>query len=903
MYQGKGYSGIYYLTNCWSWHNGYWPDGVTKGGDGCGIKLGTGESSSDVVRRFIYNCIAYDNMTWGFSQNVGHLKTNIYNCVAYNNRMRGYDFQWYNIADVLRNNISYNNGSADIFQSNQTRDHNSWDSGVTVTNADFLSIDGTELTSPRNADGSLPDINFLHLATGSDLIDAGTDIGTTYSGNAPDLGPFEKQTGTPTAPPVYSSSSIENATPSLLEMNYNLTLANVIPAASAFNVLVNSSSRSVSSVVVSGKKVQLTLAGPVVFGDVVTISYTKPTLNPLQTSYGTEAASISAQAVTNKVNAIIPAYVSSAIANATPAVLEMTYNMNLALIVPAASSYKVLVNSASRSISSVAISGTKVLLTLSTPVVYGNTVTVSYTKPSSNPLQSTAGGQAATISAQKVTNNVNALIVPAYVSSAISNAAPAVLEMTFDMTLASIVPAASAFKVLVNSTARSVSSVAISRTKVLLTLSTPVVYGNTVTVSYTKPSANPLQATAGGQAATMSAQKVTNNVNALIVPAYVSSAIANATPAVLEMTFDMTLANIVPAASAFKVLVSSTSRSVSSVAVSGTKVLLTLSTPVVYGNTVTVSYTKPSANPLQTAAGGQAATLSAQNVTNNTNAPRNTSPAVVITSPKSNSSFTEPATITISADASDADGTITLVEFYNGTTGIGSASSSPYSFIWNEVMQGTYSITVVATDDKGAKTTSSALSVTVTSPISPGENLLPVVTISNPTKGKRFENPADIEIQVIASDPDGTVSKVELFNGAEKLVEMTTAPFNYVWKGLITGTYKITAIATDNSMATAISSIVEFKVTEKTIYDAKSEIINLYPNPNDGHFTVDFLVPLENPKNEIVISDLVGNQIYRETISAEQTTKQFDLPNVRSGIYIMRVMSNEILVTKKILIK
>ena len=114
-------------------------------------------------------------------------------------------------------------------------------------------------------------------------------------------------------------------------MNYNLTLANVVPAASAFNVLVNSSSRSVSSVVVSGKKVQLTLAGPVVFGDVVTISYTKPTLNPLQTSYGVEAASISAQAVTNKVNAIIPAYVSSAIANATPAVLEMTYNMNLAL--------------------------------------------------------------------------------------------------------------------------------------------------------------------------------------------------------------------------------------------------------------------------------------------------------------------------------------------------------------------------------------------------------------------------------------------------------------------------------------------------------------------------------------------------------------------------------------------
>ena len=104
-------------------------------------------------------------------------------------------------------------------------------------------------------------------------------------------------------------------------------------------------------------------------------------------------------------------------------------------------------------------------------------------------------------------------------------------------------------------------------------------------------------------------------------PVYVSSVIANATPSVLEMTYNMTLANIVPAASAFKVLVNSSSRSVSSVAVSGTKVMLTLSSPVVYGNTVTVSYTKPSSNPLQTSIGAQAATLSAQTVTNNINAP------------------------------------------------------------------------------------------------------------------------------------------------------------------------------------------------------------------------------------------------------------------------------------------
>ena len=68
-----------------------------------------------------------------------------------------------------------------------------------------------------------------------------------------------------------------------------------------------------------------------------------------------------------------------------------------------------MVNSSARSVSAVAISGTKVLLTLASPVVYGDAVTVAYTKPSTNPLQTAAGGQAASLTAQNVTNNVVAL--------------------------------------------------------------------------------------------------------------------------------------------------------------------------------------------------------------------------------------------------------------------------------------------------------------------------------------------------------------------------------------------------------------------------------------------------------------------------------------------------------------
>ena len=46
---------------------------------------------------------------------------------------------------------------------------------TTITNADFVSLDYSGAPGPRNADGSLPTINFLRLAAGSDLIDKGIE--------------------------------------------------------------------------------------------------------------------------------------------------------------------------------------------------------------------------------------------------------------------------------------------------------------------------------------------------------------------------------------------------------------------------------------------------------------------------------------------------------------------------------------------------------------------------------------------------------------------------------------------------------------------------------------------------------------------------------------------------------
>jgi uncharacterized repeat protein (TIGR02059 family) len=383
-----------------------------------------------------------------------------------------------------------------------------------------------------------------------------------------------------------------------------------------------------------------------------------------------------------------------------------------------------------------------------------------------------------------------------------------------------------------------------------------------------------------------------------VIPIYTGSVITNPTPSILEMTYNMSLANIVPAAASFSVSVNSVAKLVNTVSLSGTKVLLTLANPVVYGDVVNVSYTKPSSNPLQTASGGQAATISNQPVVNNC---MNVAPTVVITSPINNSSFTTNANIAITVNASDSDGSISMVEFYNGSTKIGSKSAAPYSFTWNNVAAGIYSLAVVATDNLNAKTTSSPISISVINGTNT-PNQPPVITISDPRKGNKYDNPATITIDAVASDPDGTINKVDFYCGAVKLVELTSAPYTFTWKNVSAGTYEITAIATDNLNSTTVSSPVEFVVGDNIKYDANSEIINLYPNPSDGHFSIKFINPLQNDKSEIIITDLAGKQVYSDSILKEETLKQFDLTNIKSGIYVMMIICKELLVTKKFII-
>ena len=68
---------------------------------------------------------------------------------------------------------------------------NSWNLDTAISEADFLSVTPEGVDGPRQADGSLPDIDFMHLKPDSRLIDGGIDVRLPFNGRAPDLGAFE----------------------------------------------------------------------------------------------------------------------------------------------------------------------------------------------------------------------------------------------------------------------------------------------------------------------------------------------------------------------------------------------------------------------------------------------------------------------------------------------------------------------------------------------------------------------------------------------------------------------------------------------------------------------------------------------------------------------------------------
>jgi hypothetical protein len=193
--------GAHTIEGCWAWHNGFVLDTGERAGNGAGFKSGgfgrnPARFPPQIPAHIIRFNLSFDNRVQGFYANYHPGPLHFYNNTAFANP-RNFDMQTVvdPVVHVLRNNIAFGPGVAlaNVTKSDPDDQFNSWNLQTPITDADFLSTSPEGLDGPRQADGSLPRLDFMRPAPAGRLIDAGTDVGLPFNGNAPDLGAFETQ--------------------------------------------------------------------------------------------------------------------------------------------------------------------------------------------------------------------------------------------------------------------------------------------------------------------------------------------------------------------------------------------------------------------------------------------------------------------------------------------------------------------------------------------------------------------------------------------------------------------------------------------------------------------------------------------------------------------------------------
>jgi len=188
----------------------------------------------------------------------------------------------------------------------------------------------------------------------------------------------------------------------------------------------------------------------------------------------------------------------------------------------------------------------------------------------------------------------------------------------------------------------------------------------------------------------------------------------------------------------------------------------------------------------------------------------NIQPTVEITSPENGSQFITGDSIEITAAASDTDGEITSVSFYNGSDLLENVTETPYTYTITDAEAGSYSFVCVAYDNSGDSAVSDTVKVTVSDSV----NIPPTVEITAPEDGAEFNAGESIEITASASDEDGIISGVSFFNGSDLLENVTETPYTYTITDAEAGSYSFVCVAYDNSGDSAVSDTVKVTVSD-----------------------------------------------------------------------------------------
>ena len=452
-------------------------------------------------------------------------------------------------------------------------------------------------------------------------------------------------------------------------------------------------------------------------------------------------------------------------ATTTALALALTYDEDLdADSEPAPSAFSVTVDGASRAVTGVSV-GTKALLTLASAVRAGETVTVSYTVPATNPLQDEASNPAAAFSDHPVTNEVPATVPDAPSSLA---ATPGDESVTLRWTASAHDGGSEVtghqYRHKTTGGFGSWQDIELSAPGEANATSYPVTsLMNDTAYTFEVQARN-----AEGESGPSNQASATPVAGDSTAPMLLS---ATTTALELGLTYDESLdADSEPAPSAFSVTVDGASRAVTEVSVlGGTKVLLTLATAVRAGETVTVSYTVPANDPLRDEASNPAAAFADHPVTNEVPATVPDAPSSLAATPGD-----ESVTLRWTAPAYDGGSEVTGHQYRQKTTGgFGSwqdiadstegeanATSYPVTSLMNDTA---YTFEVQARNEEGESGPSNQASAT---PVA-GDSTAPVLRSATTTAlevGLTYDEDLDAD-----SEPAPSAFTVTV-NGASRAV-------------------------------------------------------------------------------------------------------------------------------------
>ena len=188
----------------------------------------------------------------------------------------------------------------------------------------------------------------------------------------------------------------------------------------------------------------------------------------------------------------------------------------------------------------------------------------------------------------------------------------------------------------------------------------------------------------------------------------------------------------------------------------------------------------------------------------------NLPPEVKLESPETDQFFEPGATVILKATATDSDGSITKVEFFDGGESLGIASTTDaqhFSFSTDQLANGRHILSAIATDNGGRRKGSNAQHIFINGPIK--------IRILKQKNHSELTAGSDLTLTAIATNPVGSIKKVEFFYNGSLLGEATAAGNNRYTidlRGLAKTDYSIEAIATDDAGHISKSARLRFNV-------------------------------------------------------------------------------------------